>query len=144
MKKLMILMFALTPAAALAGDDRPVSFDRLPAAAQKLIRDHFPDSRVSLATVDREILDTSWDVIFTDGSSIEFDSRGDWKEIECRGEARVPAGVMPAAMVDFMGEQFPGARVRDIERDRRGFEVNLDNWRELRFDHHGNFLGYDD
>jgi hypothetical protein len=146
MKKIYLviaLAFAASPALAAAEDDRPVSFDKLPDAAQRLIRDHFPDSQLTLATIDREFMDTSYDVIFTDGTKIEFNSRGEWVEIETR-RGLVPEGVLMPGIVNYVKENFPGAGVRDIERDRHGFEVNLDNRRELYFDSRGNFRGYDD
>ncbi len=143
MKKLIVFIFALLPAVTRADGDRPVSFEQLPATAQKFIRTHFPKSKVTLATVDREFMDTSWDVIFTDGTQIEFNSSGEWKEIECRGTF-VPEGVLLPGIASFIREHYPEARVRSIERDRRGYELNLDNRMELHFDLKGNFRGYDD
>jgi hypothetical protein len=143
MKKLFVTLLALSPLVASADNDRPVSFDRLPDAAQRLIREHFTDAKVTLATIDREFMDTTYDVIFTDGTTIEFNSRGEWREIDCR-KGGVPDAVMPPAIVSYVRENFPEARVRDIERDRHGFEVNLDNRTELYFDSRGNFRGYDD
>jgi hypothetical protein len=146
MKKIYLviaLALAASPALAAQEDDRPVSFDKLPDAAQRLIRDHFPDAQVTLATIDREFMDTSYDVIFTDGTKIEFNSRGEWLEIETR-RGFVPEGVLLPGIVSYVKENFPDARVRDIERDRYGFEVNLDNRRELYFDLQGNFRRYDD
>ena len=143
MKRVLILIFLLLPVAAFADEDRPIRFGDLPTGAQKLISGYFPDAKVTLATVDREFLDTSYDVILDDGTRMEFDSRGEWKEIECRAGS-VPEGVMPPQIVSFLAEHYPQARVKDIERDKQGYEVNLDNRRELSFDAHGNFRGYDD
>ncbi len=136
-------MLSLTPAAAMADGDRPVKFEELPEAAQRLIAGHFPDVKVTLATVDREFLDTSWDVILADGTRIEFDSRGEWKEIECRA-GFVPEGILPSAIAAYIADRYPGARVKEIERDREGYELNLDNRRELNFDPRGRFRRDDD
>ena len=155
MKKFIVLtaLFAInfslftSPASAAAAidsdDDRPVSFGQLPAAAQKFIRDHFSDAKVTLATVDRELFDTTYDVIFTDGTQIEFNAKGEWKDIDCRGRF-VPEAVLLPGIVAFLGEHYPETHVRDIERDKYGYEVNLDNRAELYFDTRGNFRGYDD
>ncbi len=157
MKKLFVFLFMLLPAATLAcsddilydgtgpmaDNDRPVGLEGLPAGAREFIATHFGDLKITLATIDREFMDTSYDVIFSDGTHIEFDSRGQWNDIECRGRA-VPDGVMLPAIVAFLREHHPDARVRDIERDRRGYEVNLDNRLELSFDLRGNLRGYDD
>ena len=135
-------LFAL-PALAAEDGDKPVGFEELPVAAQKFIRTHFPDAKITLATVDREFMDTTYDVIFTDGTQIEFDSGGQWKEIECR-ISFVPESVLPPVITAFIRERYPDAHVRDVERDKRGYEVNLDNRAELYFDLKGNFMGYDD
>jgi hypothetical protein len=134
----------MLPLAAMADNDRPVSFEGLPAAAQTFIRDHFPDAKVTLATIDREFMETTYDVIFTDGTQIEFDARGEWKDIDSPRGAFVPQSVLHPGIASFIGEHYPDARVSDIERDRQGYEVNLSNRAELRFDSRGNFRGYDD
>lgn len=148
MKKLFCILFTLPcalfalPALAASDQDKPVGFGELPAAAQQFIRTHFPDAKITLATVDREFMDTTYDVIFTDGMQIEFDSGGQWKEIECR-VSFVPESVLLPAITAFIRERYPDAHARDIERDKRGYEVNLDNRAELYFDLKGNFMGYD-
>jgi hypothetical protein len=143
MKKSIVFLFALLPAAAMASSDLPIGVKELPDAAQQFIRAHFASSTVTLATVDREFMDTSYDVIFTDGTHIEFDSHGVWKDIECRGTF-VPEGVLLPQIAAFLREHLPEARVRDIERDRHGYELNLDNRRELHFTSRGKFSHYDD
>ena len=143
MKRVLITILLLLPVTAMADEDRPVKFEELPAAAQKLIGIHFPDVKVTLATVDREFLDTTWDVILADGTRIEFDSRGEWKEIECR-LGFVPEAILPPAIASYLADRYPGARVKEIERDREGYELNLDNRRELNFDSRGRFRRDDD
>jgi ribosomal protein S10 len=107
------------------------------------LRENFPDAKITLATIDREFLDTTYDVIFSDGMQIEFNSKGEWKEIDCR-RSFVPRSVLLAPIAAFLDEHFPDARVRDIERGRHGYELSLDNRMELGFDRQGRFRGYDD
>ncbi len=136
-------MIALLPATmAFADFDKPVSFEQLPATAKQFIKTHFPEAKITLATVDRGLF-TTWDVIFRDGTQIEFDSRGQWKEIDCRGSF-VPESVLHPRIVSFLREHYPDARVRDVERDSRRVEVNLNNRLELTFDSQGNLREYDD
>jgi hypothetical protein len=141
-KKLFILFAALVPAtAAMADEDRPVRLEQLPAAAQKFIATHFAEAKVMLATVDRGLF-TTWDVIFGDGTQIEFDSRGEWLEIDTR-KGFVPEGALPAAIASYLRREYPEARVRSMERDGRFIEVNLDNRFELTFDANGNLREVD-
>ena len=146
MKKLFVLLIAILPLTAMADNDRPdrpVSFEQLPAAAQKFIREHFPKLEISLATVDREILDTTYDVIFVNAVHIEFDSRGQWEEIDCTGTI-LPESVLLPEITSFIKEKYPNTNVRGVERDKHGYEVNLYNRAELYFDLKGRFRGYDD
>ncbi len=151
MKKIIVIIALVTlnssifaPAtSAKADNDKPVRFEQLPDAARKFIHEHFADAKLTLATVDKEVFETTYDVIFTDGTQIEFNSRGEWKDIECRGRF-VPEKVMMTEIVDFLRQQHPDARVKEIERNKNGFEINLDNRMELAFDTRGNFRGYDD
>lgn len=146
MKKLMVLVLALIPATmAFAGidNDKPVAFNDLPTAAKQFIERFFPDARVSLATVDKELFSTTYDVIFTDGTKIEFDSDGRWSDIDCK-HSFVPKAALPARIAAYLTEHHPDANVREIDRDRWGYELQLDNHFEISFDSRGNLRGYDD
>jgi len=134
MKKLIVTLCALSLSyPLLAGDDRPVAMEQLPATAREFVRTHFDGVRVALSTVDRELLDTTYEVFFADGRKVEFDGRGQWKEIDCK-HSRVPAGTVPAAILAHIDSNYNGRYVTEISRDRRDYEVQLDGGLELTFD----------
>ena len=85
MKRILItiISFALITFAANA-TDRPIEFGELPAAAQNFIKTDFQDLTVSFVTKDTELLDTTYEVNFTNGLKIEFNSKGEWREISNR------------------------------------------------------------
>lgn len=144
MKKLIVLLIALMPAAAaMAGDDKPIAYNELPAKARTFIEQNFPDAKVALATVESANWNPTYDVIFTDGSKLEFIASGEWKEINCK-YSRVPSGVIPESIAAFLNQHHPDNHVVEIERSKRRYEVKLDNRLELRFDINGQFQGYDD
>lgn len=143
MKKLFVLLLALVSATIVSADnDRPIGFEELPAAARQFIKTHFPESRVAFATVERGLW-PSYDVIFDDGMQIEFSSTGEWTEIDCK-YSHIPESVIPVPILSFLKQRHPEARVRDIERNRVGYELNLDNRLELNFWANGQLRGYDD
>lgn len=134
MKKILLLLAATAISCQLfAGDDRPIDVARLPAPAREFIGRHFKNVRVALSTVDREMFDTTYEVFFTDGRKVEFDASGHWKEVDCQ-HARVPAGIVPEAIRNHIAANYRGRRVTQIDRDRRDYEVKLDNGLELTFD----------
>lgn len=134
MKKLIVTLCALAVTSPLlAGDDRPITMEQLPAAAREFVKTHFNGVRVALSTVDRELMDTTYEVFFADGRKVEFDGRGQWKEIDCK-HSRVPDGTVPAAILAHIEANYEGRTVTEINRDRRDYEVQLDGGPELTFD----------
>ncbi len=137
-----ILALSLLPFGAKA-DERPVKFEELPTKAQEIVATHFKGLNLSYAKYDSDITDQSYDVIFTDGSKIEFNRRGEWEKIECRRDTRVPTALLPPLMVQYLNANHKGLGVVEIERDIRSLEVKLSNGMELIFDNNGKFKRYD-
>ncbi len=146
MKKFLILtaaVFALGTFAANAGNDRPIKVGELPEKAQQFIRQHFPDEKVSFAKEERELFDTTYEVIFTDSSKVEFLKNGEWKEVDCK-YSKVPAAIIPPQIARYVSQNYPDMSVVQIERGKRDYEVKLSNGLELTFDLKFNLIDIDD
>jgi hypothetical protein len=134
MKKIVMLLLAVMISTPLfAGDDRPISVDRLPQPAKNFIAQHFADAQVALATVDREVFDTTYEVYFKDGRRVEFYGNGQWKEIDCE-YSRVPIAAIPSQIVTYINANYPDSYVISIDNDRHDYEVKLNTRMELTFD----------
>ena len=147
MKRLTIILaplfVALSVLPASAGNDRIITVGELPAASQQFISTCFKEVEVSYAKVDEEWFDKEYKVVFVDGSKVEFVRSGAWKEIDCKyGE--VPAGAVSAPIRDCVAARFPGRRIICIERDRRSYDVKLDNGLDLEFDSDFRLIDIDD
>lgn len=147
MKRLTIILaplfVALSVLPASAGNDRIITVGELPAASQQFISTCFKEVEVSYAKVDEEWFDKEYKVVFVDGSKIEFVRSGAWKEVDCKyGE--VPAGVVPAPIRDCVATRFSDRRIVSIERDRRSYDVKLDNGLDLEFDSDFRLIDIDD
>lgn len=147
MKRLTIILaplfVALSVLPASAGNDRIITVGELPAASQQFISTCFKEVEVSYAKVDEEWFDKEYKVVFVDGSKVEFVRSGAWKEIDCKyGE--VPAGAVSAPIRDCVAARFPGRRIICIERDRRNYDVKLDNGLDLEFDSDFRLIDIDD
>lgn len=57
---------------------------QLPLSAQKLISTHFSDKIIDYIVADKELISTDYSVKFADGSEIDFNSEGNWTEIDCK------------------------------------------------------------
>ena len=146
MKKLLILaaaVFALGTSTVSADNDRPISVSELPEKAQQFIRQPFPNEKVSFATMERELCDTTYEVIFTSSSKVEFLKNGDWKEVDCK-YSTVPAAIIPQQIAQYVSQYYPDTSVVQIDRDKRDYEVKLTNGLELTFDLKFNLIDIDD
>ena len=124
-------------------DDKAIDFSQLPAAAQSFIQSDFSTSEISFITKDTELLDTTYDVHFTDGTKVEFNSKGEWKEISCK-KSEINLKYVPKQILSTVGSKWPKAEIRKIERYKQGYEIELSNRLELKFDKKFRLLEIDD
>ncbi|MBO6058103.1 MAG: PepSY-like domain-containing protein [Bacteroidales bacterium] len=123
----------------MADNDQVITFDRLPATAQTMLKQNFSDKVPLVITAD-------WDdfkVMYTNGDKVEFDKKGNWRDIECK-TSQVPADLVPAQIVANVNATFPGAVVTEIDRDRRGYSVKLSNGLELEYNTRFQIVELDD
>lgn len=144
MKKLVFLLVCLftLSTVAKADDDKPIQITQMPQAAQQLIKQHFPDSKVALAKVESDFLNKSYEVIFTNGNKVEFDKKGNWKELDCK-YTFVPVAIIPSTIQQYISANYPDMKVMKIERDKDDYEVKLNNRTELTFDLNFNLIDID-
>ena len=144
MKKSIFFVLALVmsiclPLTLMADNDQVITFDRLPATAQAMLKQNFADKVPLVITAD-------WDdykVMYTNGDKVEFDKKGNWRDIECK-TSQVPAALIPAQIVANVNATFPGAAVTESDRDRRGYSVKLSNGLELEYNRSFQIVELDD
>lgn len=135
MKKILFALFAVLSLSvfnANADNDRVISKELLPANAQGFIDAHFPGSKISYAKEERDFFERSYEVVFADGSKVEFSRNGEWQDVDCR-YSEVPAAILPAQIAKYVSDHYPDAKVLRIERDANDYEVKLSNRLELKF-----------
>ena len=146
MKKLMIFALALLTfgvTAARADDDRPIEVNQLPEKSQQFIQKHFPKEKVSYAKMEKDFMDVTYEVVFTNSTKVEFLKNGEWKEVDCK-YSTVPSAIVPQEITKFVTERYPDTSIVQIDRDKRDYEVKLTNGLELTFDLKFNLIGIDD
>ena len=115
-----------------ASNDTITTAQDLPQAAQTTISDYFGDKVVALVKKETQALSISYEVIFADGSKIEFDSEGEWEEVKCRNPF-VPLNLLPAEIASYVSTNYPSAAVVEIDKGRKKYEVNVNNHIEIDF-----------
>lgn len=146
MKKFFLVAFTLFVALSNVNADerdRVITKEQLPTAAQSLLTTYFSDLKISLVKEDREFISRNYEVIFADGTKVEFTRNGEWKELDCRKNA-VPAALIPTSIKNFVTERYPDAKILQIDRDSNDYEVKLSNKLELTFDKKFNLVDIDD
>ncbi len=144
MKRIILLSVSLMmmTTAVFADNDKPITVDQLPGAAKQFIEKYFSNVKVSFAKMETEMFDKSYEVVFADGSKVEFDKKGDWKDVDCKF-TQVPDGIVPQQIKNYVATNHAGAKILDIERDSRDYEVALNNGFELKFDLKFNLIDID-
>lgn len=145
MKKILTLLLCLfaIQVAANASDDKPISFEQLPAQSQQMIKKHFQNQSIALVKMESEIFDKSYEVIFTNGDKIEFDKKGIWKEIDCK-YTQLPAAIVPVEIQNYVAKNYPETKITKIEKEGKGcHEIELKNGLDLKFDSKYNLIDID-
>ena len=145
MKQLSLIMVCLFALQTIVRADnaRPITITQMPQKAQQFIRLHFADSQVALAKVETDFLEKSYEVFFTDGNKLEFDKKGEWKEVSCKSGA-VPQDIVPEAIRQHVASLFPEARIVKMEREKSLYEVTLTNGQELKYNTRFQLIDIDD
>lgn len=144
MKKLFAAMAAvLVCLTSCASKTQLGTFDELPNSAQAFVQSYYNPSDIAFIKIERDGLHNEYEVQLNNGVKIEFDYKGNLKDIDCKPQA-VPDGIVPEKIVSYVASRFPAAFIVKYEKDRRHQKVELNNSLDLEFDLQGNFLRVDD
>lgn len=124
--------------------DRPVAPTQLPGAITAFIQQNFPNQAITFAQKDLEITGWQYDVVLADGTQIEFDTDQMWDKIQCPMTNPVPTVLIPAPIMAYLQGNFPGVMIQKIDKDGSGYEVELANGLELKFNQQGALMEMDD
>lgn len=144
MKRFIIaiaLIFAST--AVVSADERPIDVGQMPKAAINFLKANFADVSVMYANVERDVLETDYEVGLVDGTRIDFNGMGEWREVTNK-RTGVPSKLLPATINDYLKTNYPDAHYITIERSSRKYEVKLTNGVEVLFTPDGRLIGFDD
>ncbi|MBQ9560817.1 MAG: PepSY-like domain-containing protein [Prevotella sp.] len=142
MKKIKFLAMALaclfTQSVTVMADDTPISPQKLPTIAQQFVKKYFPKNKIVYAEKDL----TSYEARLDNGAKIEFDKKGNWDNVEYKMKG-VPATLIPVKIATYVKKKFPNTAITKIDKERYGYEVELANDIELKFNKAGTLIGYD-
>ncbi|WP_395093918.1 PepSY-like domain-containing protein [Vaginella massiliensis] len=139
-----ILGFAIMLGANAFAQKTTVATSELPESARTFIVNNFGKNKIAHATKESKMGRLKeYKVYLNNGTKIEFDANGNWEEIDAKQKA-VPNKIIPQKIVNHVKKAFPRAKIVKIERDRKGFDVELSNGLDLKFNPQADFLRIED
>lgn len=139
-KFFLMAVLCLMVSAVAKADDTPIAPDALPAEAKTFVATNFSGKKIIYAEKDWN----SYECRLDDGTKIEFNKKGNWKKVDCQGMTPVPAALVPDAIKTYVKTNFEGCVVTKIDKERYGYEVELSNDLDLKFNYQGVLMGMDD
>jgi hypothetical protein len=124
--------------------DKPVPPAQLPAPIQSFVQQYFPGQTITFAQKDLELTGWKYEISLADGTHIDFDTDDMWDKIECPLTNPVPTALIPPPVASTIQANYPDAMITKIDKDRNGFEVDLANGLELKFNKQGAIVDMDD
>ena len=124
--------------------DKPVLPAHLPAPIQTFVQQYFPGQTITFAQKDLELTGWKYELFLADGTHIDFDTDDMWDKIECSLTNPVPTALIPPPVASTIQANYPDAMITKIDKERNGFEVDLANGLELKFNKQGAIVDMDD
>ncbi|GAB4405759.1 MAG: hypothetical protein OHK0039_07060 [Bacteroidia bacterium] len=117
--------------------------DQVPAPITQYITQQYAGRTILSALRD----DDGYEIFLDNGLELNFDLSGTFLYADDDDDGddsddyvAVPLDQVPAAIVQYVAQQYAGRTIQSAFRDDDGYEVFLDNGLELNFDLSGTFL----
>ena len=138
-----LAFLALSVTTLRADNDRIIEFNELPKAAQQFVTKYFAGRSAVLVKLDRDFMSTTYEVTLSDGTEIDFNSNGLWKDVDANYNT-MPLGFIPAQITKTLNARHAGDPIKQIERKGRGYKVELSSGLEAYFNAKLQLVRYDD
>lgn len=122
----------------LAGG-RYIPAEKLPAAVKTFVNEHFASQSIIFAEKEAG----KYEVKLNNGTDLDFDSKGNWTKVDCEN-SMLPGALLPLFARQYIELYFCGAYATKIEKKRFGYEVEMSNGLDLKFNHQGEVIKIDD
>ena len=112
-------------------------------AITQFVTQHFPNATVQMVMPDEDDID----VVLNDYTKIEFRLNNEWKKVDCEHSTTftaVPATIVPEQITAYVNANFPGAIIKKLEKNFRGWEIELNSGLELKFNSNFKVMEIDD
>lgn len=138
---LLMLLFVALFSQVASAEQRTISADELPAAAQNYIHTYFPDQTIKQVVVNYNpaLESATYKVDLTGGYELTFDTAGHWKELD-GNTTPLPQAAIPQRIWEYVEALTPKCSIQEIEAENEYYRVELSNETQLLFNPMGKFL----
>ncbi len=144
MKRIFIFLAALAAfSCAASADDRPSSFEQLPAQARDYVNAVGNGVKVMYVTKEDDFFRPDYNVMLTNGILMEFSNSGALKKIEAK-KGTISKELIPESIREFVDIHYPDAEYVEYDVGKRTYEVKLSNRLELKFNSAFHIIEVDD
>lgn len=141
---LVLALFATTTLWSCDNDhEELVGSSELPATALKFINTYYPAAKVASIVKDKDDHLHEYEVTLSNVHKLTFDSKGEWQKVDAPMGQTIPSGFYPSAIDQYVLESAGALGINEISKEKYGFEVDLINGLELKFNLEGVFIGID-
>ncbi|MFD1769085.1 PepSY-like domain-containing protein [Sphingobacterium suaedae] len=143
MKKTVIglsFLAAVSCASVSCDDDKVISDVELPESSRTFLSSHF--NNINVSRIEKE--GAGYSVYLANKIEIDFNSTGDWLEVDGEDGVSIPTGFILPQIVDYVEDNYPTTTINGIEKKASGFDVDLvQQDTDLVFDVNGGFVRVD-
>ena len=122
--------------------NRIINFNELPKLGKDFIIKYFGSENVKHIISDDDYFFNDYELVLTNGTEIEFNKDGEWKDIDGK-KNRIPTAFIPKEITSYVNKSFPNTGIVKIEKERFKYSIELTNGLELDFNNKGKFLRID-
>ena len=101
-------------------------------AITQFVAQYFPNATIQMVMPD----DDDIDVVLNDYTKIEFRLNNEWKKVDCEHATNytaVPATLVPEQITAYVNANFPNTLIKKLEKKYMGWEIELSNGLEVKF-----------
>ncbi len=139
---LLIVMFGF--GTLINAQETVIKQAELPKTAQTFLSQNFSGQKAIQIIKDKGMISTEYEIRMENGTKVEFDGDGNWKEVDGKNKSAIPTGFIPSNITSYVSKNFPTYQISKIEKESKKYEVELTNGLDLEFNLNGDFLRIDD
>lgn len=124
--------------------DKPITVNNLPEQAKVFVTTHFKGANILYVEKDNDFRGVKYDVHLNNGVEITFDKKGNWDKVDMNTMTAVPNEIIPMFIKKYVEENFKNSIITKIDKERWGYEIEVNDNIEIKFDHKGQVIGFDD